>query len=279
MSTFKNGYPSSTMTGGKRHRGRGLAEPRMDFAYFIWVLLGLALALSYQQGDSHSYESKPSLLMGTTHVSAARATALSTNVARAGRPTMVTMAAGSSRTLIELTNREDDNGAEFHVEVTYLDEDDEHGLIVLRRANVVDTGHHQKPTNSAMEGGRAVYKKAVQMLKNPIVFVVLTGNIATMTGILPPGIAGFLPALGFFLRNRMKWTAPILGKLGSFRFGKAVLSRLKVKLGKGISNLYKNRSKYSILSDCLWYVDADGKKSKKVNDKTIDGGSTYNAIS
>lgn len=274
--------PSPTMsfhTRGKRHRGH-TTETRTDFANFVMAMFSLALALAYQQGEFHSnYGTQSSLFLGTAPVSAAVATtAMYNNVPRAGRPTTVTMAAGSSRTLIELANRDNNGSGEFLFEVTYLDENDESGLLVLRRANI-DTSHQSK--SIAMEGGRAVYKSVARVLKNPIVFFVLAGNIASMTGILPPGIAGFFPSLGIFLRKNMKWTAPVLGKLGSLQFGKAVLSKLKVnKLSKFISTLYKNRSKYSLLSDCLWYVDTDEKKNKNGNGN-IDGGATaskYRAV-
>lgn len=225
-------------------------------------MLGLMLVLSCQNGDFHSdYDTNPSLFLGTKPVSAATAAALSVKAPRAGRPTMVTMAAGSSRTLIELANQDPRDIGEVQFEVTYLDEDDEQGLLVLRRANV-DTVH-SRDTNGVTEGGHAVYKRAVQALKNPVILLVLAGNIASMSGVLPPGVAGFLPALGFFLRNKIKWAAPILGKLSSLKMGRAIVSKLKFKFGKLISGLYKNRSKYSLLSDCLWYVDTDGKKSKK----------------
>ena len=262
-------YPSSTR--GKRHRGYA-SEIRTDFAFFALAIFSLTLALAYQQGEFHShYGTKSPFFLGTTSVSAAAATtALSTNTPRAGRPTMVSMAAGSSRTLIELTNRENDENGEFQFEVTYLDEDDEQGLLVLRRANT-DPGHLRM--KSSMERSRTIYKRAVRVLKNPIVVFVVAGNIATMAGMLPPGIAGFLPALGIFLKKNMKWTAPILGKLGSFQFGRAVLAKVRVKLGKVISNLYKNRSRYSLLGDCLWHVDANEKKNKN-GSGNIDGGST-----
>lgn len=275
-------HPTATMkfyTRGNRYKGQ-VTETWTNFTFFVLGMFCLALALSFHQGDFFSQShTNPSLFLGTRPVSAAVATAaLSTSVARSSRTTMVTMAAGSSRTLIELTNQENDNNGEFQFELTYLDEDEENGLLVLRKANV-DTSHQSK---SVVKGGCAVFDGAVRTLKNPIVFLVVAGNIASMTGILPPGIAGFLPAVGIFLRNKTKWATPLLGKMGSLRFGKGIFLKLKAKLTKAISNLYKNRSKYSLLGDCLWHVDFDEKKSKDMNGKDhIDGGatpSTYKAV-
>ena len=274
MSTFTSSTKMSFAKRGKRQRGR-TTETRIDFAYFVLTIIGLTI-LSYQSEDFHSnYGTKPSLFLGTQPVSAATAAALSINAPRTGRPTKVTMTAGSSRTLIELTNQENEGMGEFKFELSFLDEDDEHGLLVLRRANV--DAVHSSETSSLTEGGQAVLKRAVEALKNPVVLLVLAGNIASMSGILPPGVAGFLPALGIFLRNKIKLTAPVLGKLGSLKFGKALVCKLKVKFGNLISNLYKNRSKYSLLSDCLWYIDADGKKSSKEANKKNKNTSDHRA--
>jgi len=265
---------------GNRHKGQ-ITEAWTNLTFFVLGMLFLALLLSFQQGELlTNLDTNPSLFLGTRPVSAAVATsALSTNVARSSRTAMVTMAAGSSRTLIELTSQENDKSGEYQFELTYLDEDDENGLLILRKANVDTTSHQSK---SVLKGGCTVCKKAARALKNPILLFVLVGNVASMTGILPPGIAGFLPAVGIFLRNNMKWTTPFLGKLGSIRFGKGIFLKLKVKLTQAISNLYKNRSKYSILGDCLWHVDFDEKKSKDMSGHDhVDGGarsSIYKAV-
>jgi hypothetical protein len=264
-----------------------IRENWTNFTYFLLALFSLALSLAYQQGELHSnYGNTSSLFLGTASVTAAVATTLSTRSSRVGRPTMVSMSAGSSRTLIELSNQETDESGQFQIEVTYLDEDFEHGLLVLRRVNIIK--NDPESTMSVMKSGRAVYTRVIRLLKNPIVAVVLAGNIAAMIGILPAGIAGFLPAVGIFLARNMKWVPPVLRRLS---FGtasvqasafKAVVSKLKFKLSKVISNLYKNRSKYSLVSDCLWYVDVGeekGKHEKSIGDNY--GGaipSTYRAI-
>jgi len=258
------------------HKGKS-RDNWTNYTYFVLVLFSLVLALAYQQqGEFDS--NKPSLFFGTSHVTAAVATAaLSMKNPRAGRPTIVSMTAGSSRTLIELDNPENDESGQFHIEVTYLDEGDEDGLMILRRANT-DIGHAKtkSASKSTTKGGRVVFRRVIRVLKNPIVALVLTGNIASMIGILPAGIAGFLPAVGIFL-GRTKWTAPVLRGINSFRTSmvkapvfKAVFSKLKFKLSKVVSNLYKNRSKCSALSDFLSFVEVGDEKSKQKNNNGDD---------
>jgi len=185
------------------------------------------------------------------------------------------MTAGSSRTLIEWSSPENQENGEMQIEVMYLDEADEDSLLVLRRANI-DSGP-SKNTQSVAKGGRAVYKRAVRLLRNPIVVMVMVGNIASMIGVLPPGIAGFLPAVAIFLQKKTKWAAPVLRRLRSTVPFKAVVSKLRIKLGKVISNLYENRSRYSLLSDFLWYVDNGEDKNKQKNSNS-ERTSTYKAI-
>ena len=257
-----------------QHKGN-VSKKWTNFTFFAFAMFSLALAVAYQQGEIHSnYGRKPSSFLGTAPVSAAVATtALSSNIPRAGRPTMLSMTAGSSRTLIELTNQENGESGEFQFEVTYLDDDDEQGLLVLRRANVDTTS--QENTKSVLASSRAVCKRALRVLKNPIVALVLAGNIATMVGLLPPGIAGFLPAVGIFLSKKTRWAAPVLRRLPGL---KAVVTKLKIKLTKAVSNLYKNRSRYSLLSDFLWYVDDGEKKNKNENRNKGASPSTYTGI-
>ena len=189
MSAFTV-YPSSTVLScarGKRQRTR-TTETRIDLPSFVLTMLGLMLVLSCQSGDFRSdYDTNPSLFLGTKPVSAATAAALSVKAPRAGRPTMVTMAAGSSRTLIELANQDPREIGEVQFEVTYLDEDDEQGLLVLRRANV--DAVHSRDTHSVTEGGHAVYKRAVQVLKNPVILcapLIYLESIAPRIALLLP---------------------------------------------------------------------------------------------
>lgn len=279
---------SSMNARGNRHR-RHTTENWSNYTCFALAMFSLALTIAYQQGELHpNYGKRSSLFLGTAPVTAAVATAV---FPRAGRPTAVSMAAGSSRTLIELVDpAENDKNVEFKIEVTYLEDDDEQGLMVLRRANTItDTGHDG--TKSGLKDGHAFYRRAVRLLKNPVVAVVLAGNVVSMIGILSPGITGFLPAMAILL-NKTKWCAPILRQLRSFRFRatlnqvpvlKTVLTKLKVQLGKVISHFYKNRSEYSVLSDYLGYVDFGEETSKhkngnRDNDGEVRPSSTHKAI-
>lgn len=274
MSSFTLS-PSSAMSSmnarGNRHRGN-TSENWRNYTYFVVALFSLAVTLAYQQGELHpSYGKKSSLFVGTASVTASVATAV---FPRAGRLASLSMAAGSSRTLIELVDpAENDENAEFKIEVTYLEDDDEEGLMVLRRAHtIIDTGHDG--TKSVVKGGHALYRRAVRLLKNPIVAVVLAGNVVSMIGVLTPGLAGFLPAMAILL-NKSKWFAPILGRLRSTRLRatlnqvpalKTVFTKLKVQLGKVVAHVHKNRSDYSILGDCLEYADLGEENSKHKND-------------
>jgi len=264
--------PFYNMGRSNRPKGR-IRNSTTNFAYFAIAVFSLALALAYQHGEIQTnYARKSSPFIGTAPVSASVATtSLSLRSSRVSSPTSVSMTAGSSRTLIELINPEsNEESGEYHVEVTFLDEDVEHGLLVLRRANTAETGQHDS-TKAVIEKSHAVYQRAVQLFKNPIVAVVAAGNIASVIGILPAGIAGFLPAVAILLRRRIKWALPVLKKLGSLQplALKTVLSKIKMKSGKVLSSVYKNRSRYSLLGDCLWFVDTKDDKNKGKNN---DGG-------
>jgi len=238
------------------------------------------------------------------------------------RPTMVALSAGSttstSRTLIELgpsgekertteTSNTDDssaagmntvvddhdytnyycnaeNNCKYEIDVTYLDEDYEQGLLILRRAkiisdddddddtiNIIDdqekAAHRIASTGTGSTVQRVLQKGIDTVAENPFVAMVVAGNLASMMGILPVGMAGFLPALGVVLgrsaaagRNRSGAVALFSRFFPKQKTGptmaatKAVLSKLKFKLTKFVSRVYKNRSKYSLLSDYCWYV-------------------------
>ena len=269
-------------TRGSLQKGRARRNSK-NVAYFGMALFSLVLALSYRHGEHRLNQwTISSFFLGTTPVatSLATSTALSVRHPRRSHSTMVSMTAGSSRTLIELAKPENDESRDFRIEVMYIDEDDEDTLMVLRRANV-DT--ELDDTEIIAKNGRAVFRRAVRVLKNPVVSIVLTGNIATMAGILRPGIAGFLPALSVLLVRKTKMVLPMLQRLGSSRpwestivapAFRAIFSKMKLKLHKAISFLYKNRSKSSLLGDFLCFVDVrDDKKSKRKNvddDKDID---------
>ena len=113
-------------------------------------------------------------------------------------------------------------------------------MLVLRRANTAETGQHDS-TKAVIEKSHAVYQRAVQLLKNPIVAVVAAGNIASVIGILPAGIAGFLPAVAILLRRRIKWALPVLKKLGSLQplALKTVLSKKIESCPRALQSLWR----------------------------------------
>ena len=255
--------PSMTRSGGSVQKGRSRTNLR-TIIYFVMTLLSLTITLACQRKELRSnFWTITSLFLGTAPVAASLATrtALSVKYPRAGSPTMVSMTAGSSRTLIELAKPENDESGKFQIEAIYIDEDDEDALMVLRRANVEtkldDMGRFSK-------SGRVILQRAVWMLKNPIVAIVLTGNIASTVGILPPGITGFLPAVSILIVSKMKRVLPVLRRLRSFFLRKTpirtpairtIFSKVKLKLNKIVSRLYENRSKSNLLGNFLCFVD------------------------
>mmetsp|Transcript_6412 Transcript_6412/g.7218 ORF Transcript_6412/g.7218 Transcript_6412/m.7218 type:complete len:211 (-) Transcript_6412:147-779(-) len=125
--------------------------------------------------------------------------------------TMMAMTAGS-RTLIEIGNNANNNNdnmistqKEFEIDVSYLDDDYENGLLILRRVdvanNTIDTAIDidiDNPQNrSVLYKFSATFKK-MKMKRNPLVTsstCILLGNVASMIGIIPIGLSGFVPAL------------------------------------------------------------------------------------
>ena len=214
----------------------------------------------------------------------------------ASRPSMMAISSGSSRTLIELkgetnnTNTDHgmrcgiENNCGYKIDATYLDEDYDQGLLILRRVSIVDEPYAvaaSKTTATPMGligPVRRAFGHATKVAKNPIVALVLVGNLATMIGILPTGIAGFLPAAGVVFGRKTRWmtrAASAVAKRGRFlaRRGpvtklvtntanKPVFSKFRLKLTKLVSKLYKNRSKYSMLSDYCWYVQGNEEKAE-----------------
>jgi len=125
--------------------------------------------------------------------------------------TMMAMTAGS-RTLIEIGNNANNNNdnmintqKEFEIDVSYLDDDYDNGLLILRRVdvanNTIDTAIDidiDNPQNrSVLYKFSATFKK-MKMKRNPLVTsstCILLGNVASMIGIIPIGLSGFVPAL------------------------------------------------------------------------------------
>ncbi|OEU09095.1 hypothetical protein FRACYDRAFT_249006 [Fragilariopsis cylindrus CCMP1102] len=92
------------------------------YVFFISALFCVMLAISQQQEPSSP------LFLGTA-VTAAVATVSSV---RPASVTMMAMTAGG-RTLIEIGNNNQAQ-TQFRIDITYLDEDYENGLLILRRA-------------------------------------------------------------------------------------------------------------------------------------------------
>jgi hypothetical protein len=151
--------------------------------------------------------------------------AVSVSSVRPASVTMMAMTAGS-RTLIEIGNNcnhdddESSNNQEFIIDITYLDEDYENGLLILRRANVVNEKKKKKKKNEITSNVNpsSSMQKILTAIKNPIVASILIGNIASMIGLIPLGLSGFLPAIsiaiGMKLKNtKMKWLSRPLAVL------------------------------------------------------------------
>ncbi|OEU09187.1 hypothetical protein FRACYDRAFT_249107 [Fragilariopsis cylindrus CCMP1102] len=135
--------------------------------------------------------------------------------------TMMAMTAGS-RTLIEIGNNNRDGSPtqaqaqaqpQFRIDITYLDDDYENGLLILRRANINDDNDNdnEKKKNVKHEiHFNPLLQKSFQAMKNPIVASILIGNAASMIGLIPLGLSGFLPAIstGIFGRKlkTMNWS-------------------------------------------------------------------------
>ena len=160
--------------------------------------------------------------------------------------TMMAMTAGS-RTLIEIgnnKNRDDNTQAQpqFRIDITYLDDDYENGLLILRRANIHDDDNDEKKKKkkkgrrtTASSVKREIHfnpllQKTFQATKNPIVASILIGNAASMIGLIPLGLSGFLPAIsiGIFGGKRLKtmnWALWVkqLKELASSAFNKCVI--------------------------------------------------------
>mmetsp|Transcript_20690 Transcript_20690/g.57458 ORF Transcript_20690/g.57458 Transcript_20690/m.57458 type:complete len:338 (+) Transcript_20690:240-1253(+) len=233
------------------------------------------------------------------------------------RPTMMALTTGSSRTLIEVggdgtsscatsaysnantnantnaVSEERENTCRYELDVTYIDGDYEQGLFILRRAATDTVEEKEKKQKHRLQGVTSasrstsipkkrgqlqrLLKRAKNTARNPIVVLVLAGNLASIAGVLPMGISGFLPAVGVVVGRRpgaavaavstafRRWD--LLSKRGRVqaRACGIVLSKIRGKLARWVSRLYKNRSRYSLLSDYAWYVPGNesGEKSIK----------------
>ena len=150
--------------------------------------------------------------MTTAKMTNTAAVSVSVSSVRPASVTMMAMTAGS-RTLIEIGNNcnhddddESSNNQEFIIDITYLDEDYENGLLILRRANVVNEKKKKKNAITSNVNPSSSMQKILTAIKNPIVASILIGNIASMIGLIPLGLSGFLPAISIAIGMKMKNT-------------------------------------------------------------------------
>ncbi|OEU10950.1 hypothetical protein FRACYDRAFT_246825 [Fragilariopsis cylindrus CCMP1102] len=211
----------------------------LHYIYFIGALFCVMLAISQQQQQSSSSP----LFLGTAVTAAVTATVSSV---RPASVTMMAMTAGG-RTLIEIGNN--NNGR------PNVDDDDD-------KKKEIDDDASSSSTKS--DKLNPLLQKTFQAIKNPIVASIVIGNVASMIGLLPIGLSGFLPALSIAIFGRrlktMKWLSkPLMLVLKNSKgfVATALKNKKKVlvpyekirslvkELCKFISKLYKN--------DC-WYV-------------------------
>jgi hypothetical protein len=153
--------------------------------------------------------------MTTAKMTNTAAVSVSVSSVRPASVTMMAMTAGS-RTLIEIGNNcnhddndESSNNQEFIIDITYLDEDYENGLLILRRANVVNEKKKKKKKKNEITSNvnpSSSMQKILTIIKNPIVASILIGNIASMIGLIPLGLSGFLPAISIAIGMKLKNT-------------------------------------------------------------------------
>ena len=157
--------------------------------------------------------------------------------------TMMAMTAGS-RTLIEIGNnnsRDDNTQAQpqFRIDITYLDDDYENGLLILRRANINDNDNdNEKKKNVKHEiHFNPLLQKSFQAIKTPLVASILIGNAASMIGLIPLGLSGFLPAISIAIfggkkLKTMNWS-PLwvkqLKELASSAFNKVIKEKDEIR--------------------------------------------------
>jgi hypothetical protein len=238
---------------------------QLHYVYFIGALFCVLLAISQQQQNQQQSSSSP-LFLGTAVTAAVAATVSSV---RPASVTMMAMTAGG-RTLIEIGNnnngRRDNDNQAFRIDITYLDEDYENGLLILRRANVDDGDEEKKgkEIDDASTNGKLnpLLKRTFQAIKNPIVASIVIGNVASMIGLLPLGLSGFLPAISIAIFGRrlktMKWLSkPLMLVLKNSKgFVSTALKEKKILLPNKIRSLIKEFCKFisKLYKNDCWYV-------------------------
>mmetsp|Transcript_58065 Transcript_58065/g.67038 ORF Transcript_58065/g.67038 Transcript_58065/m.67038 type:complete len:223 (+) Transcript_58065:86-754(+) len=123
--------------------------------------------------------------------------------------TMMAMTAGS-RTLIEIGNNANNNNdnmistqKEFEIDVSYLDGDYDNGLLILRR--VVNIDNNMEHEQEVYKASTLLHKISHAVTNNrTTVTGIVVGNVASMMGIVPVGLSGFIPALSILIGMKMK---------------------------------------------------------------------------
>jgi len=183
------------------------------------LLLGTTTILTTVAAHTHA-------TVATNSISSSMRSSLSSSSSSSLSVTIIALTAGG-RTLIEIGNNNsnsnsnnDDmnNQQEFEIDVSYLDNDYENGLLILQRrvdiANTIgieDEGEDKFGSCKVGSGSMMVHTKSprsksvlhkisMAFKKNPFVAsstctCILLGNIASMIGIIPIGLSGFVPAV------------------------------------------------------------------------------------
>jgi len=242
-----------------------------------------ALQLLREQEKKKQTEKLSLLFLGTAtaHATTAKSANSMVSIRSPSPSSSVTMmfatVTAGSRTLIEIGTREnndDDDDVEgnassprgytnFQIDVSYMNEDDENGLLILRRANIDDDGYcyyeevkgtekHTKTVScDAINSGHHSFSSissdhhpfvhnVVAAVKNPILASVLIGNVASMIGLLPMGVSGFLPAVSVTIGLRMKWMVrPFLVALKRSKGIRwSSFSKIRNRIIKAVSKTY-----------------------------------------
>jgi len=131
--------------------------------------------------------------------------------------TMMAITAGS-RTLIEIGgggvndddichqgNKKIENQQkdQYQIDVSYLDGDYDNGLLILRR--VVNIDNNMEHEQEVYKASTLLHKISHAVTNNrTTVTGIVVGNVASMMGIVPVGLSGFIPALSILIGMKMK---------------------------------------------------------------------------
>mmetsp|Transcript_6885 Transcript_6885/g.7625 ORF Transcript_6885/g.7625 Transcript_6885/m.7625 type:complete len:211 (-) Transcript_6885:234-866(-) len=116
--------------------------------------------------------------------------------------TMMAITAGS-RTLIEIGENQQKKD-HYEIDSSYLDGDYDNGLLILRRVVNIDidedadtTMEHEQEENKSSS---LLHKLSHAVTNNrTTVTGIVVGNVASMIGIVPLGLSGFIPAISILI--------------------------------------------------------------------------------